>query len=51
VVIGTFELESVRVSGVFQIGDTDGFLYSLKEALRVQTLESQGEVTLVRTKP
>jgi transmembrane sensor len=48
VVIGTPELESVRVSGVFQIGDADGFLFSLKEALRVQTLDSPGEVTLVR---
>jgi len=50
VVIGTPELESVRVSGVFYIGDIDGFLYSLKEGLRVQALESPGEVTLVRTK-
>jgi transmembrane sensor len=49
-VIGSQELKSVRVSGVFEIGDTDGFLYSLKEALRIQALESPGEVTLVRTK-
>ena len=48
VVIGSPELETVRVSGVFQIGDTDGFLYSLKEALRVQAIESKEEVTLVR---
>ena len=48
VVIGSPELETVRVSGVFQIGDTDGFLYSLKEALRIQAFESKEEVTLVR---
>lgn len=50
VVIGTPELESVRVSGVFSIGDADGFLFSLQEALHVQMLDSPGEVTLVRTK-
>lgn len=48
VVIGSPELETVRVSGVFQIGDTDGFLYALKETLRVQAFESKEEVTLVR---
>ena len=47
-VIGSPELETVRVSGVFQIGDTDGFLYSLKEELRVQAFESKETVTLVR---
>jgi transmembrane sensor len=50
VVIGSPELDTVRVSGVFQIGDADGFLFSLKEALGVQALESPGEVTLVRTR-
>jgi transmembrane sensor len=50
VVIGSPELNTVRVSGVFQIGDTDGFLFSLKEALGAQALESPGEVTLVRTR-
>jgi len=34
VVIGTPELESVRVSGVFSIGEPDGFLFSLKEVLQ-----------------
>jgi transmembrane sensor len=48
VVIGTPELESVRVSGAFGIGDADGFLFSMKEALHVRTLDSPGEVTLVR---
>jgi transmembrane sensor len=37
VTIGSPELLSIRVSGIFQIGDTDGFLYSLREALAVQT--------------
>jgi transmembrane sensor len=50
VVIGTPELDAVRVSGVFQIGDAEGFLFSLKEALGVQTFESPGEVTLLRTR-
>lgn len=48
VVVGTPDLETVRVSGVFRIGDTDGFLFSLEQALGVQTLEAAGEVTLVR---
>ena len=48
--IGTPELESVRVTGVFQIGDADGFVFSLKEVLGVKALGSPGEVTLVRGK-
>jgi transmembrane sensor len=50
IVIGTRELESVRVSGVFSIGDVEGFLFSLREALGVRTLDSPGEVTLIRSK-
>jgi transmembrane sensor len=50
VVIGTRELESVRVSGVFSIGDVEGFLFSLREALGVRTLDSPSEVTLIRSK-
>jgi len=48
VTIGTPELASVRVSGVFRIGDADGFLFSLQEALKVETHESPGEVVLIR---
>ncbi len=48
VVIGTADLQSVRVSGVFRIGDTDGFLFSLREAVGVKTLDSPGQVTLLR---
>jgi transmembrane sensor len=48
VVIGTAQLQSVHVSGVFRIGDTDGFLFSLQEALGVKTLDSPGQVTLLR---
>jgi transmembrane sensor len=48
VVIGSRQLESVRVSGVFQIGDIDAFVFSLKESLRADALDSAGEVTLVR---
>jgi transmembrane sensor len=50
VVIGTPELEQVRVSGVFRIGDADGFLFSLEQALGVKVLAAPGEVTLLRTK-
>lgn len=51
VVVGTPDLQTVRVSGVFRIGDTDGFLFSLEQALGVQTLDAAGEVTLVRIQP
>ena len=51
VVIGTPELGSVRVSGVFRIGDVDGFVYSLREVLGVETHESANEVVLIRTGP
>ena len=46
--IGTADLQSVHVSGVFRIDDTDGFLFSLKEALGVKTLNSPGQVTFLR---
>jgi transmembrane sensor len=48
VVIGTADLQSVHISGVFRIGDTDGFLFSLQAALGVKTLDSPGQVTLLR---
>jgi transmembrane sensor len=48
VVIGTPELQSVRVSGVFSIGDTEAFLFSLREALGAQTLANADEIVLVR---
>jgi len=48
VVIGTPELQSVRVSGVFSIGDTEAFLFSLREALGAQTLGNKDEIVLVR---
>jgi transmembrane sensor len=48
VVIGTPDLAAVRVSGVFRIGDSDGFLYSLREALQLETHESLGEVIVLR---
>jgi transmembrane sensor len=48
VVIGAPELNTVRVSGVFRIGDTEGFLFSLREALGVQTLATQEEIVLLR---
>ncbi len=51
VVVGTQQLESVRVSGVFNIGDEDGFLFSLKEALHIRTLSSAGVITLVTSAP
>jgi ferric-dicitrate binding protein FerR (iron transport regulator) len=36
------------VSGVFSIGDTDAFLFSLRETLGAQTLGSADEIVLVR---
>jgi transmembrane sensor len=48
VVIGTHQLADVRVSGVFRTGDVEGFLYSLREALGVQTHDSADEVVVIR---
>jgi transmembrane sensor len=47
VILGTPTLGSVRISGVFRIGDTEGFLFSLREALHVETHETQGGVVLI----
>lgn len=47
VVIGTPELESRRLSGVFRIGDVEAFLFSLRETLGVQTLQQADEVIVV----
>jgi transmembrane sensor len=49
-VIGSPDLELVRVSGVFQIGNIDGFLFALKEVLSITTLDSPGEIVLVRNR-
>jgi transmembrane sensor len=49
-VIGSPDLESVRVSGVFQIGNIDGFLFALKEVLSITTLDSPGQIILVRNR-
>lgn len=49
VVVGTPELAAVRVSGVFRIGDADGFLFSLREALRVESHVSGDEIVLLRS--
>lgn len=48
VVVGTPDLAAVRVSGVFRIGDVEGFLYSLREALKIETHAAPGEVVLMR---
>ena len=48
IVIGAPDLNTVRVSGVFRIGDTEGFLFSLREALGVQTLATREEIVLLR---
>lgn len=47
IIVGTPALESVRISGIFRIGDAEGFLFSLEQTLGVKTLLSAGEVTLV----
>lgn len=49
VVIGTPELSAIRVSGVFRIGDPESFLYTLREALGIETHEAVGEVVLMRS--
>jgi transmembrane sensor len=49
IVIGTPALAAVRISGVFRIGDTDGFLYSLREVLGVEAHESAREMVLMRS--
>lgn len=51
VVVGTSELGEVHVSGVFRIGDAEGFLFSLREALHVETHESGEEIVLLRMDP
>ena len=48
IVVGTPELASVRVSGVFHIGDMDAFLFSLREILRIESHQSGDEVVLMR---
>ncbi len=48
-VVDTPELGAVRVSGVFRIGDVEGFLFSLQEALHVESHESQDEIVLLRS--
>jgi transmembrane sensor len=49
--LGTPELQSVRVSGIFRTGDATGFLYSLQQALGVQTHQSANEIILTRPAP
>jgi transmembrane sensor len=51
IVIGTPDLAAVRVSGIFRIGDVDGFVFSLEQTLGARTLTSPSEITLVRTAP
>lgn len=48
VTIGTPELTSVRISGVFRIGDTDGLLFSLQDVLNVQAHTLSDEVILMK---
>jgi len=48
VAIGSPDLESVHVNGVFRIGDVKGFLFSMRATLGVSVVEAQGQVTLVR---
>jgi transmembrane sensor len=51
VVVGSPELGDVRVSGVFRIGDAESFLFSLREALNIETHNAQDSVVLIRTTP
>jgi transmembrane sensor len=47
--VGTPELGAVRVSGMFRIGDTEAFLFTLREALNIETHDTQGGIVLIRT--
>lgn len=49
--IGTPEVRALRVSGIFRIGDIDGFLFSLREALQIEAHASDGEIVLMRPQP
>lgn len=49
VVIETPGWGEVHVSGVFRIGDTEGFLFSLREALGVEARHSGDEALRVRS--
>jgi transmembrane sensor len=46
--LGTQELKSVRISGIFYTDDAAGFLYSLQQALGVQVNDSTNPVILTR---
>lgn len=49
VVIGSPDVVSVRVNGMFRIGDEEAFLYSLREALGLETHhQSSNEVIVMR---
>jgi transmembrane sensor len=48
VVLGTRDLAERRMSGVFHIGDTDGFLFSLREVLHIELHESANEIVLMQ---
>jgi transmembrane sensor len=48
VTLGTETLGTVRVSGMFRVGDAESFLFSLREVLNLQAHESAGEVVLMR---
>ena len=48
VVAGSPDLSAVRISGVFRIGDADGFVYSLREALKLETHEAPGKIIVMR---
>lgn len=48
ITVGTPELGAVRVSGLFRIGDQEGFLFSLEQTLNVEKHETQNEIVLLR---
>lgn len=47
VTIGATEMLSIRVGGVFRIGDADSFLYSLHEALGLEVHRTANEAVLM----
>lgn len=48
ITVGTPELGVVRVSGLFRIGDQEGFLFSLEQTLDVEKHETENEIVLLR---
>jgi transmembrane sensor len=47
IVVGARELEDLRISGVFRIGDTDAVLFLLRESLGLITVQQENVIVLL----